>query len=134
MSSAETATLDALRALAGEQQEIAALWLYGSRARGDHHAGSDYDLAIAFVDWLEDPLERRLRPEMLALDWQQALGLPEGQLSLVDLAIAPIPLGWSIISEGRLLLDRRPQVRMAQEARVMSRWEIDYMHREGINA
>ncbi|MHB0775286.1 type VII toxin-antitoxin system MntA family adenylyltransferase antitoxin [Halomonas sp. WWR20] len=114
--------------LAGQREELAALWLYGSRAREDHHRQSDYDLAVVFVDWIDLPLDRRLRPELLALDWQQALELPEGLLSIVDLAIAPIPLGWSIISEGRLLLDRHPQIRMQQETRIMSRWELDYLH------
>jgi len=122
-------TLDRLASLAEERDNIAALWLYGSRARGDHHDASDYDLAVAFTDWQPDPLERRLRPEMLAMDWQTALGLPEGALSVVDLAICPIPLGWSILSEGRLLVDRKPQIRMTQESRIYSRWELDYSHR-----
>lgn len=115
--------------IAGQHDDLAALWLYGSRARGDHHPASDYDLAVAFTTWLEDPLERRLRPELLAMEWQRALGLEEGRLSIVDMAICPIPLGWSILSEGRRLLDRHPQLRMTQESRIMSRWELDYWHR-----
>ena len=127
-------TLGAIRRLAMVQEEIAALWLYGSRARGEHHDASDFDLAVAFTTWLNDPLERRLRPELLALEWQQALGMSEDMLSVVDLAIAPIPLGWSILDQGRLLLDRHPQIRMRQESRILSRWEIDYLHPEGIHA
>ncbi|MFD1008226.1 MULTISPECIES: nucleotidyltransferase domain-containing protein [Oceanisphaera] len=53
--------------LANKRSNIAALWLYGSRARGDHHADSDYDLAVVFTHWLPDALSRRLRPEELAL-------------------------------------------------------------------
>lgn len=121
--------LDRLVALADKQQDIAALWLYGSRARDDQHEASDYDLAVAFTDWITDPLERRLRPELLAMQWQEALQLPEGCISLVDLAICPIPLGWSILSEGKLLLDHQPQIRMTQESRIMSRWELDYASR-----
>ena len=127
-------TLGAIRRLAMVREEIAALWLYGSRARGEHHDASDFDLAVAFTTWLNDPLERRLRPELLALEWQQALGMSEDMLSVVDLAIAPIPLGWSILDQGRLLLDRHPQIRMRQESRILSRWEIDYLHPEGIHA
>ena len=115
--------------LANERDDVAALWLYGSRARGDHDEQSDYDLAIAFTDWLTSPLERRLRPEVLALDWQRELGVPEGKLSIVDLAICPIPLGWSILEQGQLLLDKHPQLRMTQESRIMSRWEMEYSHR-----
>jgi predicted nucleotidyltransferase len=117
-----------ITALAEKNPDVVTLWLYGSRARGDHHAGSDYDLAVIFRDWEPDRLERRLRPELLALDWLEALDVPEGRLSVVDLAIAPIPLGMSIISEGRLLLDSDSQRRMTQEGRIMSRWEIDYLH------
>ncbi len=120
--------LERLISLARERDDLAALWLYGSRARGDHGEQSDYDLAVAFTDWLKSPLERRLRPELLALDWQRELGLPDGKLSVVDLANCPIPLGWSILEQGRLLLDQHPQLRMTQEARIMSRWEQDYYH------
>jgi len=115
-------------ALAENDPHVVTLWLYGSRARGDHHPQSDYDLAVIFRDWEPNRLERRLRPELLALDWLAALDVPEGTLSVVDVAIAPIPLGMSIISEGGLLLDRDPQVRMTHESRIMSRWEIDYCH------
>ncbi|HSP56794.1 MAG TPA: nucleotidyltransferase domain-containing protein [Halomonas sp.] len=126
----QDAVLAELITLAEAHEDIAALWLYGSRARGDHGTDSDYDLAVAFTDWLISPLERRLRPELLALDWQRQLGLPEGKIGVVDLAICPVPLGWSILSEGRLLLDRQPQLRMTQESRIMSRWELDYCHQE----
>ncbi|PXX99227.1 type VII toxin-antitoxin system MntA family adenylyltransferase antitoxin [Halomonas sp. LBP4] len=122
----QNVVLAELVALAGSCDDIAALWLYGSRARGDDGVDSDYDLAVAFTDWITNPLERRLRPELLALDWQRELGLREGKISVVDLAICPIPLGWSILSEGQLLLDRHPQLRMTQESRIMSRWELDY--------
>lgn len=130
----QAVTLDAIVSLARHRDDLAALWLYGSRARGEHHPGSDYDLAVAFTSWLADPLERRLRPELLALEWQSALGLEEHELSVVDLAIAPIPLGWSILSQGELLADFDRDTRMHQESRILSRWEIDYLHPEGIHA
>lgn len=116
--------------LANSQQDIAALWLYGSRARGDHHPESDYDLAVGFRNWEEDPLERRLRPELLAEEWREACGLPENRLSIVDIAIAPIPLGIAILSEGKLLLDRYPDIRLRLESRILSRWELDYLHHQ----
>ena len=126
--------LEAIVSLAREREDLAAIWLYGSRARGEHQPHSDYDLAVAFTTWIADPLERRLRPELLALEWQRALGLEEHMLSVVDLAIAPIPLGWSILSQGALLADFHREIRMRQESRILSRWEIDYLHPEGIHA
>lgn len=122
--------IDKLVAMAEQTPDLAALWLYGSRARGDHHDDSDYDLAVAYTTWEHNPLERRLRPELLAEQWRETLGLPEGKLSVVDVGIAPIPLGMSILEEGRLLLDRHPGIRMTQEARILSMWELDYMHHQ----
>jgi hypothetical protein len=62
--------------LAEHDPDIAVVWLYGSHAKGNAHAASDYDLAVAINRFIEDDLiEKRLRPECLALDWQQALGL-----------------------------------------------------------
>lgn len=112
---------------AQKQSDLAAVWLYGSRARGDNHESSDYDLAVAYIDWLENPLERRLRPELQSHTWQDLLALPEGAISVVDLAIVPVPLGMSILLEGKLLLDKLPDIRMVQESRIMSRWEHDYL-------
>lgn len=117
-----------LQTLAKEQSDIAALWIYGSRARGDYRADSDYDLAVGFTDWFEDPLERRLRPELLAEQWREALELPAEALSVVDIAIAPIPLGIAILSDGRLLVDKNPQIRLSLESRILSRWELDYQY------
>jgi uncharacterized protein len=114
--------------LANTEQDIAALWLYGSRARGDHGAESDYDLAVVFLDRIADRLERRLRPELLALKWQGELQLTESRLSVVDLSVCPVPLGWSILSEGTLLADKDPGARMRAESRIYSMWEIDYLY------
>jgi uncharacterized protein len=114
--------------LARQRSDIAALWIYGSRARGDHHAGSDYDLAVVFTHWEPDALSRRLRPEEVAIDWQHQLAMPEGTISVVDLAIAPVPLGWSVLSQGKLLLDLFPSHRMQAEQRIYSMWELDYVH------
>lgn len=127
-------SLKAIASLAQRRNDLAAVWLYGSRARGDYHPESDFDLAVAFTGWITDPLERRLRPELLAQEWQHALGLRDAMLSVVDLAIAPIPLGWSILSQGVLLADLDREARMRQESRILSRWEIDYLHPEGIHA
>lgn len=121
------AVLDAIIERAQTQSDIAAIWLYGSRARGDNHDASDYDLAVAYTNWLEDPIERRLRPELQEQTWQDLLGLPGGVISVVDLAIVPIPLGMSILLEGKILLDRLPQIRMVQESRITGRWEHDYL-------
>lgn len=123
-------TIECLTNLAQNNPDIAALWLYGSRARGDHHEHSDYDMAVAYTTWLSDPLERRLRPELLAQAWQDKLELPEDKLSVVDIALVPVPLGVAILADGKLLVDKHPQIRMTQESRITSRWEHDYLNHE----
>ena len=94
---------DKLVALATDAENISALWLYGSRAKGNHRPDSDYDLAVLFTERVDDPLDRRLRPELLAMDWAKALGLSEDKLSIVDIQNAPIPLAMNIISQTALL-------------------------------
>lgn len=68
-------------ALGEANPDVAVIWLYGSRAKHTAHAASDYDLAIAFNEFLHDALATRLRAETLAIDWQQALKLPENKLN-----------------------------------------------------
>lgn len=107
--------------------EVLVLWLYGSRAKGNSGPLSDWDLAVAFAPVkLDDPLENRLRPELLALDWQRALQLPEGKLSVVDINQAPIPLAFAIIDANTPLYSRDEGRRLQEEARIMSQMEINY--------
>ncbi|MCQ8103065.1 nucleotidyltransferase domain-containing protein [Methylomonas sp. SURF-2] len=114
--------------LAKANDNIELLWLYGSHAKGCAHENSDIDLAVAFKAWESDAIERRLRPELLALDWQNTLNLPEGKLSVLDIDIAPIPLAMSVLKNGELWLSKN-DCRLAQELqRIMSKWEIDYLY------
>ncbi len=105
---------------------VLVLWLYGSRAKGNAGPLSYWDLAVAFAPVkLADPLENRLRPELLALDWQRALQLPEGKLSVVDINLCPIPLAFAIIDANTPLYSRGEGRRLQEEARIMSQMEID---------
>jgi predicted nucleotidyltransferase len=116
-----------LQNLASNNPAITVLWIYGSRAKGNASEQSDWDLAVAFKTVkLTDPLDNRLRAELLALDWQRQLGLPEGKLSLVDINLAPIPLAYEIINANSVLYCRDEGRRMQEEARIMSQMELDY--------
>lgn len=116
-----------LQSLAASQPEVAALWLYGSQAKGNATEQSDWDLAVAFDPVKTDNvLDNRLRAELLAMDWQRALGLPEGKLSVVDINLAPIPLAFGIIDANKILYSRDEGRRMQEEARIMSSMELDY--------
>ncbi|MBP4067243.1 nucleotidyltransferase domain-containing protein [Aeromonas sp. MaB10011B] len=116
-----------LATLAAIHLEVAVLWLYGSRAKGNAGPHSDWDLAVAFDPVkLPDMLDNRLRPELLALDWQRALGLAEGQLSVVDINQAPIPLAFAIVDANRVLFCRDQGRRLREEARIMSQMELNF--------
>jgi len=114
--------------LAEDHEDIEVLWLYGSYAKGTAHSGSDIDLAVVFKRWQDDILERRLKPELLAIQWQQALGLEEGDLSVLDMGMASIPLAMSVLSTGKLLLSKNSSRQLQEQQRIMSRWEIDYLY------
>lgn len=120
--------------LAKQNSDIAIVWLYGSRAKNTAHANSDYDLAVAFKTFSKDnPLEKRLRPECLALDWQHALGLRDFKLSIVDINQAPIPLAWEIIKPDCILYCCDESRLWQETQRIQSRMELDFtspIHKE----
>lgn len=123
--------LQNIEQLAKQNSDIAAVWLYGSRAQGRARQDSDYDLAIAFNNFSLDALARYVRPQMLALDWALALHLPEQQMSLVDINQVPIYLAYQIIDTGQLIYSDG-SARVWQEiARINSLFE--YQLREGQN-
>lgn len=114
--------------LAEDDENIELLWLYGSHAKGAAHKNSDIDLAVAFKTWKNDVMERRLRPELLAIEWQNKLKLKEGELSILDINNAPIPLAMSVLKTGHLLLGKNLSRQLQEQQRIMSKWEIDYLY------
>jgi len=114
--------------LTQENDNIELLWLYGSYATETAHENSDIDLAVIFKTWEKDIIERRLRSELLAIEWQQQLSLNEGELSILDMNIAPIPLAMSVLKSGQLLLSKNKSRQYQELQRIMSKWEIDYLY------
>ena len=111
--------------LAKNNAEVEVLWLYGSRARNKANIDSDYDLAVAFKTYIEDPVEHRLRPELLALEWQEKLNIA---LSIVDINQAPLPLAYTVVLDNTLLYSKNDYRRMTEEQKIMSKWEIDHCY------
>jgi len=114
--------------LGAQHSDVEILWLYGSYAKGTFHSGSDIDLAVIFKDWQEDVIERRLKSELLAIEWQLELGLKNGEISILDMEIANIPLAMSVLSTGQLLLSKNNSRQLKEQQRIMSKWEIDYLY------
>lgn len=111
--------------LAKNNAEVEALWLYGSRARDNANNNSDYDLAVLFKSYIKSPVERRLRPELLSLEWNKQLKIT---LSIVDINQAPLPLAYTIILDNTLLYSKNDYRRITEEQKIMSKWEIDYLY------
>ena len=111
--------------LAKNNSEIEVLWLYGSRARDNATINSDYDLAVAFKSYIEDPVERRLRPELLSLEWNKQLGVA---VSIVDINQAILPLAYTVVQDNTLLYSQNDFRRMTEEQKIMSKWEIDHCY------
>ncbi len=114
--------------LASKNRAIELLWVYGSQATGTAHENSDLDLAVIFKAWEKEVIKRRLRSELLALEWQQALNLKEGELSVLDMNIAPIPIAMNVLKSGQLLLSKNRSRQFQEQQRIMSKWEIDYLY------
>lgn len=125
--------LEKLINLASRDVQVQVLWLYGSQAKGTAGPASDWDLAVAFDPVKQSgplgaALENRLRPELLAMEWQCTLGLAEGKLSIVDINQAPIPLAFAVVAANHPLYCRDEGRRLKEEARVMSQMELGYPH------
>ena len=126
-------TPEQLIQLARANREVQVLWLYGSQSKGTAGPNSDWDLAVAFDPvQLTGPfgtaLENRLRPELLALDWQRALGLAEGKISIIDINQAPVPLAFAVVEANHPLYCRDEGRRLREETRIMSQMELHYIH------
>ncbi len=114
--------------LAKADDNIELLWLYGSYAQETAHEKSDIDIAVVFKTWEKDVIERRLRPELLAIEWLNKVNLREGELSILDMNISPIPLAMSVLKQGILLLSKNRSRQFQEQQRIMSKWEIDYLY------
>ncbi len=112
--------------LAGADQDIAILWLYGSRAKGNHQADSDYDFAVAFNDFSGSELERRLRPEELSITWAERMSVDSEQNSIVDINLAPLPLAGEVINSGEVLLCKDRMRLYREENRISGMIELNW--------
>lgn len=89
---------------------IAALLIFGSRARGDAGAMSDLDIAVlprsgGEVDPDAPGLERDLRIRLMVALSHLA---PEGRVDVVRLDLAPDTLRQCVMVEGKMVLCRDP--------------------------
>ena len=108
--------IDALaRAWSGDP-DLAAIYLFGSRAGGRGGPRSDVDLAVVLREELDAAARWRKRLTLLS-DACQRLGTDA--VDLVVLEDAPAPLGHRVLKWGRLLRDPLPQRRADVAERIL---------------
>jgi hypothetical protein len=105
-----TSPLPALEGLGEHFPQLSLLVLHGSRARGDSHAGSDWDFAYL------------AGPELDALSLRAALvrTLGTDRVDIADLARAGGVLRYAVASEGQPTFERTPGA--------FERFAIDAVH------
>lgn len=111
---------------------IDVLWLYGSRVKGTAQPSSDYDFAVAFHTFPADEWDKRLQPEQLAQQWAEQLSVPPERISVIDINHAPLPLAYSVINSGKVLIANNRLRQIQEENRITSMWELDYLYHRKI--
>ena len=100
-----------------ETGEAAAVYLFGSVARGDDRPGSDIDLGILYRR--DPPATLDGLPLQLEGDIERLLGRAT---QVVTLNTAPADLRARVLRDGVLLLDRDPALRIRFEVRTRNEW------------
>lgn len=111
MSEFGALVVDAIRAAL---PDALAIYLYGSRARGDAHASSDVDVAVL----PSSPLDSVRRFELA----QEIAARVGHDVDLVDLLTATAALRVQVIADGVVLYDGAPTRREAFEARALGEY------------
>lgn len=112
-------TVELLIELAANASAIEVVWLYGSRAREDHQADSDYDLAIAVKTDNISVRDQYFNDE-LAYQWSNS---SHSKISVVDINDIPVPLAISVVNDGKVLLSKNDLRLHSEMQRIWSLWE-----------
>jgi uncharacterized protein YutE (UPF0331/DUF86 family)/predicted nucleotidyltransferase len=123
---------DRLKELPGRAEGmagLAALWLFGSMARGEATPVSDVDLAyLAERHYTGDKLER-FETDLYMLI---ARTLHTDEFSLISLRSAPAYVVWKVLSDGRMLVSRIPaEVSAIEEAVYRSAPDVLWLRETG---
>ena len=111
--------LDALCQAWSGDPDLAAIYLFGSRAGGCAGPRSDVDLAVVLREDLDADARWRKRLALLS-DACQRLGTDA--VDLVILEDAPAPLGHRVLKWGRLLREALPQRRTEVAEHILRRY------------
>lgn len=107
--------LDRLREVFSRFKEVAAAYLFGSRARGDAREDSDWDFAILLSRPFRDPYDLVRLQERL----EEALG---GRVDLLVLNSASVEIAFKVLKEGVLVYEADRDFRADFEVLVMKKY------------
>lgn len=94
-----------------QKQEVAAVYLYGSQARGDAKPDSDIDLAVLVVE------KSRISPH---IEYSSDLTkLTNKEVEIQDLKICNVDFAHRVLTEGLLLISNNEDERIAFEENTM---------------
>jgi predicted nucleotidyltransferase len=108
--------------------DVAAAYLFGSRARGTAGPRSDVDLAVALRVGLDAAARWKKRLDLIA---SASRTLSTDAVDVVVLEDAPSALGHRVLRDGRLLCERDPVRRTAVAESVMRRYlDEEFLRKE----
>lgn len=107
-----------------DDPDIAAVYLFGSRAAGEPGPRSDVDLAVVLRDDLDADARWRKRLDLIA---DASRRLATDALDLIVLEDAPTVLAHRVLARGRVLCEPRPRRRAAVAEFTMRRY-LDETH------
>jgi predicted nucleotidyltransferase len=111
---------------ATRDEDIAAVYLFGSVARGEARPSSDVDVGVLYRT--APPRTLEAVPAKMETDLTRALGRP---VEVVVLDWAPVDLVHRVLRDGVLVLDRDRSRRIAFEVRARNvYWDIQPILRE----
>lgn len=119
--------MDALREVLAGDARIAYALVFGSRARGTAHAGSDLDVAIGL-----EPSSR-----LSALDLGDLVArlerASERSVDIVVVAEAPSPVAYRVFRDGQLILSKNHRVLVEDKTRAIMEY-LDFRPIESLAA
>jgi uncharacterized protein len=123
--------IDALCQTWSSDPDLAAIYLFGSRAGGRGGRRSDVDLAVVLREELDADARWRKRLALLS-DACQRLGTDA--VDLIILEDAPAPLGHRVLKGGRLLRDALPKRRAQVAEHILKRYLDEAYLRQVLDA
>ncbi|MBL7004090.1 MAG: nucleotidyltransferase domain-containing protein [Gammaproteobacteria bacterium] len=115
----QSTVIDQIIVEAEKNKFIDIVWLYGSQAKGLASKESDYDLAVALSNEAKAG-EIESLVEDISYHWTEKL---EREISVVNINKIPVPLAYSVITDGEVIFCDDNLRLHTEESRIWALWE-----------